>query len=455
MRKTLLTLLSALLLTPAARAQLTCPDTDTIDDCFQKAWSQVTGDKLPPAAAVVTGPNAPGTSIGSANQDFLSHLFAALQSAQLDQKNRQLNIAYNMPVGGLGTLQLQTVFYQPEIFQTLADQLTAAGQAQELTTLEQSLNDSDDVAVNLSFTPATSGLGRNYKNYRNEFQPYFRDAVSADGDSLIKAETKLDSLVQELTATVIREHPNRSPSDPIHMGDLGPRRGEAILAIMTAASDEAKTTDVTSKAIVNHNLASFADLVSNQPQLSFTLSRRWKDRTVGPNEVTGEVSYEIGFVNLNSLNRSCQRQQKGCTLDDFKKYAANHAHGLKTADRLKLTFDYDRMQDYALSLPADNIDLRLPRSEKLTYMLTYGRQVWFDKQQNSIGRIDVTGSFVSYYHDPLLQDRGTLDLSYTQKVSDTFSFPLGITYANHGEFLGQSDRRLSAHFGLHAKIFDQ
>jgi hypothetical protein len=371
--------------------------------------------------------------------------------------NRQLNFAFNFPQKILGSaVKIQTVFYQPEVLKSIQDMLTSAGETKDVSALQGKLNDADDVAVMLSAAPETKYWGRSFKSHREQFEDLYRSAVlnRVDADRNAKLRDEEDKILQSFS---------RAPEgQPVYfrtakIKDVVLLEPRFVSILQAAARSEAELETEKDLLFADSHLASFADLLANQPQLSFSAGGRWRDRSVGPNEVNAEATFELGLVNLN---HACPGGE--CIDKEFKEYVGAHLRSLQAAtsdksgskdNRFSFTINYSRTQAYAFSLPADNIDLRMPRTTHLTYAISYGRQVIFDKGGKSLGRIDLTGKYENFSDDPLHQDRGTLDLTYTQKVSDTFSLPLGISYANHGEFLGQVDRRLSAHFGLHAKVF--
>src|SRR5204862_4769878 len=50
------------------------------------------------------------------------------------------------------------------------------------------------------------------------------------------------------------------------------------------------------------------------------------------------------------------------------------------------------------------------------------------------------------------RDRFVASIAYTYKMTDNFSFPISLVYANHAAFLGDVTRKLNAHFGLVYKL---
>jgi hypothetical protein len=454
------------LLSPlAAHAQTSCDATASVDKCFfflyDERLTELAGQAVQSQVqSRPTGPMAPGSAIGSASQDFLSRFIASLQSAQLDQKNRQLNFAYNLPEEILdSSVKLQTVFYQPEISKNIQDMLTNAGKTADLSALQSKLNDADDVSVMVGVSRQTMHVGRSFKVHREEFGDLYTDAVlkpisaSRNTNAMLRDE-KIDAVLQ-----IVMQRSGKADRETVKISDVTPISPDFVSDLRVVARSEAELEAERDRLLEDNHLSSFADLLANQPQLSFSFGGRWRDRAVGPNEFDAQASYEMGFVNLNG---ACPTGK--CDPVGFKNYVEKHLRSLQAEssdktgskdNRLSLTIDYSRTRDYAFSLPADDVDLQMPRATHWTYALTYARQMVFDKQGKPIGRIDVTGRYENFSDDPLHHDRGTLDLTYTQKVSDTFSLPIGISYANHGEFLGQVDRTLSAHFGLHAKVFGQ
>src|SRR4051812_35372269 len=164
MRKAILFLIAFALVPWAAGAQAGCESFNTIGQCFDAvvaAHPQVSPeideaaakaeavnaaaeqDRLdqPKIDRKATGTTAPGTAFGSATQDFLSRLFAALQSAQLDPQKQELVVAYNLPWRNHGlAVQIESVLHQPVLYKALKDKLTSADDTQEISKLEGQLN---------------------------------------------------------------------------------------------------------------------------------------------------------------------------------------------------------------------------------------------------------------------------------------------------------------------------
>jgi hypothetical protein len=47
-----------------------------------------------------------------------------------------------------------------------------------------------------------------------------------------------------------------------------------------------------------------------------------------------------------------------------------------------------------------------------------------------------------------MKDPFVASLTFSQKISDTMTLPLSITYANHTQYVPQTDRRVGIHFGV-------
>lgn len=66
-------------------------------------------------------------------------------------------------------------------------------------------------------------------------------------------------------------------------------------------------------------------------------------------------------------------------------------------------------------------------------------------------RIDITGSFEDVTGDKMKQDRAVITGTLTYRLSPDIQIPIGIIHASKPEYLGEPDRRLSAHLGLSFK----
>ena len=53
---------------------------------------------------------------------------------------------------------------------------------------------------------------------------------------------------------------------------------------------------------------------------------------------------------------------------------------------------------------------------------------------------------------PTRRDRGVASIAYAQKISADWSIPIGATWANQEEFIGDVQKKLSAHLGLSYKL---
>ena len=66
-----------------------------------------------------------------------------------------------------------------------------------------------------------------------------------------------------------------------------------------------------------------------------------------------------------------------------------------------------------------------------------------------------TYNFVDNENDPDImgkQERLVASLTYTQRINDQFSLPIGVVWANKGEFLGDVDKKVSVNFGLKFRL---
>lgn len=450
MRRALWIFIAGILASSAGRAQI-CSVVETVGECQARLESPQVQN------ALESRPSAPPTMAATGKKDFLPTLLTALQSAKLDSQKQELDLAWNGHLSA-GDLQLQGVIRKPQVFQQLQDELNAAGNTAKLSEIESGLTDLQDVSVGVSFNRESQDFGRRFENQRDLFVPLFSTSVDAVRKADDRARLAFDKLHRLLNDPRLHE-PNL---EKVKISDISnvseSLRQQVEAAILEAAHADADFENQEARAIQSNGLTAFADLVDNQPQLNATVTQRSRAKHVGPDELSAQASLEYGFVSASGYRRKlayCKKHKTeqvcmGGPLAIFKTYAANAEAG----DRLTLTAEYHKTRAYSLNAASDGADISLPQARRWSAALTYGRRVAFDKSGAELGRIDAKASYENFSDDPQHQDRLVADFSYTQKVSASFSLPIGISYANHSYFLGDVQKRFSAHFGLTAKIFN-
>ncbi|HVR40904.1 MAG TPA: hypothetical protein VMU84_17565, partial [Thermoanaerobaculia bacterium] len=174
---------------------------------------------------------------------------------------------------------------------------------------------------------------------------------------------------------------------------------------------------------------------------------------VGPNEVSAKASFEWGPQNLSTFistyencgEKTIKDNAKQC-FDDLQKYAKDAA-----VDRIALSVEYHRTNRRWIDLTDPSIEFGIPRAETFVGSLTYGRPLSANPVAANSARFDVKVEYEDN-SEKGIDNRLTGSAIVTWKVNDAVSVPLGIVFANHQNDLPDSDRELSAHFGLIYKL---
>ncbi len=421
-------------------AQAFCQDTETVPDCqtrvAAKHLKQATNQRN------VSRPAAVDTSGGVATssvKDLVSPISVAVQSVDLDQKQHQLTINFNLPEAIAPTyvaLQLQSILQQPQLYAPVQAQVTST-QAQ---TLNSSLNDLGDASFVLTAGIENQTCGRRLRDNNDIFKALFA-AVTGPQEPPGTSTTWCNELVKKATPAGIAEP---------HFRDFSPPqlRAQVEAACTAAAVEIADRQAQRAQEVKNGGFGKLGDLLNNQPQIVFTFSRRIRNELVGPDTTAAQVSWEwtLGSHNLNGLRRAAGKG--GDVTGAFTDIAQNATH----VGRFKLSGQYMWVDAWSVARPADTLALSAPRARRLTGSLYKGQPVLFGADGKESGRIDLTGQYDNFSDDPAHKDRLAVALTYTQQVSDNFSLPIGIVYANHAEFLNDVQKKFSAHFALQYKI---
>ena len=440
MRSFLIMLLTTLWLPPGLYAQLPCLDTDRLSTCMGKVANLPADDNRKQSVnqenqrRLTPADSQSGTT--SSLKDFLPPLAVVVQSVALDQKNQQVVVDLNAPSSfadhGLAT-QLQLIIRQPKLFDPVQRQATAA-QAQKLTS---ELNDLNDVTALATFGLQNRSFGRRLSTNNDIFVGIFKAIKSQSG--MPDLEAKANQLKLDCST--------KAPGDPL-MSELS---DDAKNTCLDAAARRGELQRLRQEALTHVQIKRLADLLNNQPQFLLTASYRAKNELVGPDEESAQLSLEWSHKSLNGFRRELERTkpQDEALLSAFETFSQGADH----EGRCKVLVQYTRLERYSLLRPDEVLTLKQPAATRWTGSFTYGKPLLFDSKGQEAGRIDAALQYENFSDDPQHKDRGVASFTYTQKLSDTFSFPVGLVYANHERFLSDVQTRFSAHFGLKMKLF--
>lgn len=466
----LLLLASAAPSTAFAQSSPSCGLAKTIAECFHSfepaaakaaVVRAATNEEKEALVALPTGADTGGTSLASNRKNLLP--FLALtglfnEGADLDDSGT-LVLDLNFLLPGLGqgkNAQLQGVANtQPKVSGALRDALPEEGRDEVLGEIGNEIGDTDDTALRFTYSPANQGLGRSFQPHVKAFQALSSlaigdiitaEAVAEIGIELAELLAPYESeLSDDVEATPFEELPDALQQPLMQLVELRGREIARLEGLASAALDAA-------------DLDRFHKLVDNQPQFQLTAERKFRSSLVGPEEVGIKVAYEWGEISLNSLRKSIgddcldpDRATLPC-LASYSAYMAQHAGDIDQGDRFSFSAEYVELDDDLIDPGLDGFDpLAIESATKLIVSTGWSRRFEVGRSGEPI-LLDLVGSYEDVSDDPMRQDRGVITLTITRNFAGV-PVPLGIVYANHGEFLGDVDERLSAHVGLKFNAF--
>jgi hypothetical protein len=454
MRIATTTALLVLLLPCVAFGQETaCPDDMKIMTCY----NQIVGTTLRAAeekeetkevAAETTGVPAIEADAGNSLRDFLSFFAAAVQTATLSEKDDAITLDWNLRFSEAGEdpIKLQAVLRKPTLWKAFAETVSDAAVRDNLL---EDLDDTDDITLSVSYGPENENLGRNLPPHRTLF-----NAVTAPVAALrpSDAEDELDKLLQ--TAGF---DDDVADAEDLTFNDAPAARREDLRKATLKAARQAKADREAFVAdFAKRGFERFSDLLNNQPQLYVSASRRERNSLVGPRETSLKLTYEKGFVNLNTFKKAaggvCPDDSDACSAA-FTTYVqrSDVIQGLDAANRVSLSIEYADVGEYDIKNALLPDPFHVEGSRKTNGSFTYGRVLRRDEQKRD-GRVDVSLTYEDVKGDPNLDNRWIGSAIYTQKLSDTVSIPIGFVWASHEKDVPDSDERVSAHLGLIFKL---
>jgi hypothetical protein len=468
MKTKFISLLIVLVLLPLTSSAQQCKLTDTVVGCWMRfnpaAGTDVTektpaeADTQKDVAAANTGISSLVSPSGSAVKDFLSLLSMSLESSTLTSKGQAFTFDYNPPFKILGAdhpLKLQAAFAEAKLNSQLNDHFANA--APTLKKFTDSLTDTDDVAFSASFQPTSERFGRSLVPHRKLFQAML-NGIAPDRSDWQQALLKVVADSEDLE------------SEEQTFSSLPEEKRENVMEDIEAAAKEQQTF----LRAVGGFAGAFAQLLNNQPQLYASALYNARKNVVGPNDLTGKLTYEIGWHNLNSFLRShgsrCNKDALAIQANEDTEAAATRAEkcvGLLQTfaeqdvtddDRVVVSIEYHRTNQRWIKGDPNlgGFEFGYPSAHNLASELKYGRTMQGKATDKNNGRIDLSFRYEDVRNpsdaSKNVKSRAIGAITYTLKVSDSVSIPVSLLYANHKSDLGDVDKKLNAHFGLVYKL---
>jgi hypothetical protein len=379
-------------------------------------------------ASVAPADGIPGTAGGT--RDLLSTFIAGLGFDGLSSEGEAISLTFNPDFAG--ELHAVVTFEEPGAYKPILETYAESERADRRTVIEEGLNNFDQTTIKLSWSPQTSRIGRKPSNH----QPLFTELVAALDELNVnkQAEDASDAAVQRWAQT----------------GDIG--------ALVAAGRLAADAVDGLERQLTATDLKLLADLIGNQPQLHLDVTRVLRDDLAGPSGWSAALTYEIGFFNLNRLERQRGDSKLGEYASRALKRGTKEAQafraGLERRYRLTLKGEYNRDDKLeGVVLPGNAGLFSRSSRDKGSYSLTVGSAVFAGdkKLSKALPRFDLELKF----EDPEAadqDDRWLGTLTYSQKVSANSRLALTAVWASDPEFRGEVDQEWSARAGLRFTI---
>lgn len=475
---------------PAARAEEMCRPEDTVGECWDRFRVEVAPDAAEEMASEEeadlqkqpTGQDTGGTTLQSTTKSFLPLLSLATLLGQGNVTENQGDIIADLNFllpGGFGgkNSQLQAIAKtEPVLASAVQDALPADSRDELAGKLENELAAGDDLVV--SFTYNMEGLkrGRDFELYRGRYQALVQPFVIQMVGTQAASNTELAASLNEVRCTGaddledVKFSDIEKPENEKCGADPATRKAKALIArrkVAAAARDFYSKLLTLREQLVATGLDRFGELVANQPQFHLSIQYTERDALVGPTATSGKLTYEWSRMNLNRALGSGECHQKleedaakanstlvGECLTHYEAFITSHGKDIADSERFSLSVEYESNDSLevplATLLPGSGLtDLKLPGSKKTIASLGWSRN--FAGLQDQPTRLDVVARYEDVSDDPARRDRLVATASFELKVGQ-FDVPVGLVYANHGEFLGEVDEQLSAHLGLRFKL---
>ncbi len=403
-----------------------------------------------------TGGDSPATGPATTLQNFLPRFAAAVNAPGLSGDTTALGLNLNVPLNdgvlfpwGV-VLQFGVIAHRPQLFSGVADSIPAAQREATRKKLEQTLSDYDDAELTVAVSIDNGHFGRTFDKY-SVLVDGLASAITARPKARLKAKVDAEaSALDRLNVLADRlQDPACSKPTPEEQA-VGCYRSEDLANWLTSAeatAAEQTTLERQSELLFKqYHFSRIADLVDNQPQLSFRASLRPRRDLVGPRVYSGQLTVETGFANVNRLRKVCGAV---LTAQCFSDFVTNQgvADFLSHNGRASIGVTLASQATYNLARK-DTVNIALGPGWKIAPAIGYGFYLGQQPDGADKGRLDLQYQFVRQLKDAQRQNQSIARVSLTEPVSDQSSAIFGITWADKPEFVGTADAKVRANVGL-------
>ncbi|MFL6246032.1 MAG: hypothetical protein ACJ74H_08415 [Thermoanaerobaculia bacterium] len=468
MMKPIFALLAATILIAMPVDAQTCSRTDSWTSCWGKfnppptvvATAETDKAKEDVAEAVtgLTNLVSPGES---SLKDFLSLFAASMESATTSEQGNAFafdwnpRFAFAEQVG----LKFQAVFGEAKLNNEVTKRLTE--NTDGLSDLTDSLEFGDDASLSGSVQQRNESYGRSIEPHRTWFQSMLVAIIPDTAAADFEAE-KLRSRTFRIQSGQVNT-PFEELPDP---DDATKSLSEAQIAARISAIEVLARTFREERTAIGKFTEAFAKLLNNQPQYYGSVLYHTRRNIVGPNEWNGEFTYEFAGNNINAFRRKhpeCKaipdgdRAAASACAQNLQIFADDAKPGI---ERFAVSAEYHRANRRWIDDPDLGLEFGFPRSRAFVGSLALGTKapaiMPLRAATTGVGdaRFDLTAKYELPEDDASEAKGFVATLTYTQKISDTFSLPLSFVYSDHDSDLINVQKRFSARFGLMYKLPD-
>ncbi len=396
-----------------------------------------------------TPPDAFAARVHNSYEDYLNLLSFAINDVKESSDGKALVIRFNPLREGTHLFGATLTATKPGVSAAVSAALPDANRDTIVAALNQKLRDTDDLTWAGSYSYATADCrlvsmtkpcwGREPDAYREVLSL----VVLANAPS-----TNLLDLAERIAALM----PNKPES--LFKLTVPAENREKVNALVQQLVAEEKAGAARSATFYKQShLDLLPTLIDNQPQISGTYTYHTPGRVAGPIDRALSVEIHFGDTNVNSIRKACatdanvadcfQRQlvslaQSGLNPNKFVFTATRTWAGgfhLSSADDAAITtpIALDKTSDWHVKAQAGR-DLQQQGSTK-----AMRADLSFEGTRTEKGSIRNTNRWV-----------GIATLSIP--LGDTVTLPISLTWANKAEFLGDTNDRFGAHFGISYRL---
>ncbi|MEA2165227.1 MAG: hypothetical protein QOK37_3354 [Thermoanaerobaculia bacterium] len=427
-----------------------CTSSDTTVTCFRK-YNPLAAATAQSVATTNTGtPTATTLATATALRDFLSFFSAGVDAGTVIENGTSVTLDWNFPfpfVEDNDKVKVQSVFNDPSL---AADIQTPLGS--NATNAKSTLTNFDDISTLISYDPVNQRLGRSIAPHIKLFEALNPTAASLFA---VFAQTLFTN-----KAALPQNFDQNTPFSAITDATLQ----QTIITQLETAAAAQKNAVAVSASLTK----ALTQLLNNQPQAYVGGIYHYRNELVGPDEFSVKGTFEVSPKSLNRFLKNnadvCSKAVTGIA-DANATTCANRMVSFaavddpsaqpSASDRLAFAIEYTQTKSESVDLTKfsvvpPNTPVLRPGTHSITYSLTYGHPITSAKIKDA--RVDVAVNYDNVSNDPTMKDRFVASLTFSQKISDTMTLPISITYANHTQYLPQTDRRMGVHFGISYKI---